>query len=201
MITWSACSVASEDVQHEQDCKELNNLGMKCFVNYQMDNSRLLSLDSALTIIDRAIGCDTNYYLALHNKFTILYETKQFRYCIPVLQKLQLKSSTPVPLLIANEALCNYFIGNIAEFERLRTVAIRQSEKRAEYQPDEQNAGQVLMIRAMLNGHDDALQYLAMLKDQGFTAIDYDLYDKLIREMPGVDARESPKFDVAPAPK
>lgn len=163
-----------------------------------MDTTRHDSLDLALVLIDRAIRCDTNYYQALHNKFTILYTIGQYQECITVIHKLKSMSPTPVPLLIANEALCNYFLGQFQEYERLKGVAIRESESAAKNLPDEQNAGQVLMIRAMLNGQQDALQYLEILKRQGFIAIDYALYEQLIREMPVLDAHESSEFEVAP---
>ncbi len=198
MATWSACSMASEDTQSGEDCKLLNNQAMEVFMSYQMDTTRHESLDSALVLIDRAIRCDTNYYHALHNKFTILYAIGQYHECINVIHRLKSMSPTPVPLLIANEAMCNYFLGHFQEYERLRAIAIRESEIKAKNLPDEQNAGQVLMIRAMLNGKEDALQYLEVLKGQGFTSIDYDLYEHLIREMPVLGAQESPEFEVAP---
>lgn len=196
--TWSACSMASEDTKSGEDCKRLNNRAMEVFVSYQMDTTRHNSLDSALVLIDSAIRCDTNYYQALHNKFTILYAIGQYQECITVIRKLKSMSPTPVPLLIANEAMCNYFIGQFQEYERLKTIAIRESETKAKTLPDEQNAGQVLMIRAMLNGKEDALQYLEILKGRGFTSIDYALYQELIREMPVLGTEESPKFEVAP---
>ena len=196
--TWTACSMAPEVAHGGEDCKHLNNQAMFAFVNYQMDTARHASLDSALVLIDSAIHCDTNYYVALHNKLTILYETRQYRACIAVIHRLKMLSRSPVPLLIANEAMCNYFIGETQEYERLKAIAIRESESNAEELPNEQNAGQVLMIRAMLNGQEDALRYLEILKAQGFTSLDYALYEQLIREMPTHGAPGSPEFEVAP---
>lgn len=196
LVTWAACSMTAGDA-HE-DCKHLNNQAMTAFMNYQMDTARHESLDSALMLIDRAIHCDTNYYQALHNKFTILYEIGRYRQCIVVIQRLKLMSKSPVPLLIANEAMCNYFLGEFQEYERLKEIAIREAESQAKSLPDEQNAGQVLMIRAMLNGQEDALRYLEILKAQGFTSIDYALYEQLIREMPVLGVQKSPEFEVAP---
>ncbi|MCW5897762.1 MAG: hypothetical protein KIT10_00720 [Flavobacteriales bacterium] len=171
---------------------------MEAFVSYQMDTTRHESLDSAVVLIDRAIHCDTNYYQALHNKFTILYAIGHYGDCIPVLHKLKSMSPTPVPLLLANEAMCNYFLGKTQEYERLKAIAIREAENKAKSLPDEQNAGQVLMIRAMLNGQEDALRYLEILKGQGFTALDYTLYEQLIREMPVLGAQGSPEFEISP---
>lgn len=198
LATWSACSMASEDASSGSDCKELNNQAMDAFVSYQMDTTRHESLDSAIVLIDRAIRCDTNYYQALHNKFTILYAIGHYGDCITVIHKLKSMSPTPVPLLLANEAMCNYFLGKTQEYERLKVIAIREAENKAKSLPDEQNAGQVLMIRAMLNGQEDALRYLEILKGQGFTALDYTLYEQLIREMPILGAQGSPEFEIAP---
>jgi tetratricopeptide (TPR) repeat protein len=176
----------------------MNNRAMEAFGYYQMDTTRHESLDSALVFIDRAIDCDTNYYQALHNKFSILYETGRYDQCIATIHRIKSKSSTPVPLMIANEALCNYLLGRHQEYGRLKEIAIRESESQAKKVPNEQNAGQVLMIRAMLNGQDDALKYLEILRAQGFTAIDYAVYEQLIREMPSPRVQQSHVFEVAP---
>lgn len=96
----------------DKNCKSLNDSAILILNNFYMDNDSL-KLYRSLALLDSAIGCDSNYFIAYSNKLSILNELKLYNQSIEVINKLLFISKGKRPEIIMFKAEAYKEMGNM----------------------------------------------------------------------------------------
>lgn len=96
----------------DNNCKSLNDSAILILNNFYMDNDSL-KLYRSLALLDSAIGCDSNYFIAYSNKLSILNELKLYNQSIEVINKLLFISKGKRPEIIMFKAQAYKEMGNM----------------------------------------------------------------------------------------
>ena len=96
----------------DKNCKSLNDSAILILNNFYRDNDSL-KLYRSLALLDSAIGCDSNYFIAYSNKLSILNELKLYNQSIEVINKLLFISKGKRPEIIMFKAQAYKEMGNM----------------------------------------------------------------------------------------
>ena len=118
-----------------EQCVVLHDSAMSLLNKYYFEDTNPTKLDLILDLLNQAIACDTNYFLAYNDKVTVLSIKGEYMKVVSLLNKM-LEFSGNDPQLIFLKGIAYEKLNNYSAAETAYKKAAIEYEKRLNLYPD-----------------------------------------------------------------
>ncbi len=162
----TSCSQKKDEQRKEEkrkvlkECRALNDVAIEKLNSYYYQGNEADKLDSALVLLQRAVECDTNYFLAYANMATVLTLKGNYNSAIEVVNKL-LTLTNNDPEIVVYKGMLYEKQGKRDIAKKQYTFANELYDKRIAQYPDSvEIIADKMILKAYLEGKEKALAEL-----------------------------------------
>ncbi len=168
LLTTTACNTQNNKYVNStkksnviaKQCVALNDSAVSLLNKYYFEGTNQAELDVILDLLNQAIACDTNYFLAYNNKVTVLNLKGEYQKVVNLLDKM-LEFSNNDPQLIFLKGIAYEKLNAYNAAKTTYVQAAVEYEKRLKLYPDSlEIIADKLFFTAFTKGKDEALSEL-----------------------------------------